>query len=396
MTENMHIHQAATKELAGWWPFFFLTCIAVCQFGVSSTLSASALGLLALYFVGVRGVISPSIIIYAFLVVLSYAAYSVLYEIRGEPARDLRILFVACLYLYLLTGPALRMSPSHNLVLFVVVILAGAGFFQLYSLNRGQILVVPSYMYAIKEDAALAYHGWQRSLEYGYEFNFRPSSFFSEPSYFGLILSSFFYWILNQRDFKYRSAIILILIAAVICSQSVLGVLSFVLIFAAKYMKWYMLAALFLALLAGLFIVSLIFDGSASAGGRASEILSFNDQSFLVRFYSPLNVVVDVWMTSPFGVPLSELPAVYATKGFYGFADESPFQNGFLNLFMMYGVLSPMILWLLMKPLRGLEEYLMLFIFLVQNGSFFSFDKLFLFVFFIQIVRGCSRFGGAK
>lgn len=367
-------------------------CLLFCQLGVSPLASAATLGLFLQIMITRSLRINYRILIFVAVSLSSYVIFVLVHQRGGEVLREIRILVLGVLYFYLLDGKSFYFGKSQYVSAFLLSLLALLCFAQFVGLKYGYSVVVPAYFFANNADPALAFNGLQLAMDGGYEFRYRPSVFYSEPSYYGLVITSLLYLILRS-ELRYQNFFIIVAVAGVLFSQTLLGLMGVLIVIFLRYekrIKLQFLVPIFAILM--IFMLLVVGEGAQLGGlwSRFYAVVSLDDVSTMIRFIQPLQVIGDVFISSPFGVPMSELYDLYLQKGFYGIYDSAPFHNGFLNMFMVYGILAPVILMLMFTALRDVEERVLLLIFMVQNGGFFSFDKIFLFTLIVLLSRAAT------
>lgn len=240
---------------------------------------------------------------------------------------------------------------------------------QTIGLQRGVFVSLPHDLYVINTNTLPTDLDLRHS-------RVRPSGPFGEPSYLAavatvLVLALSPLWPVSAL----ARGIILVLALATFLSLSMLGLVS-------------MSAALALILLRhgdrrqGLLFVTMLAVGAAGAalaGGEISErigaILRGEDFSFASRIAAPLLALPRVLGEAPFGIPIR----VFLDMGYLpgmDLANESFSHNAIFNTLINYGVIGMAMLAVLFLSARGGIPWAILFVLLMQNGAFWSFDKV--------------------
>jgi hypothetical protein len=202
----------------------------------------------------------------------------------------------------------------------------------------------------------------------------RPSSLYSEPSYFGLILLFLHVIILTYRDASTAKKMSIFILATGVLIQSGLAVLSNLVVviyfYSGKNLSQRVIAVSVTLLLIAIFAIGDVLPQ------RVGDILAGTDGSANIRLFEPFNVIGEVLTKWPFGFPLSGAASYYIHVNMIPEGQDTPFQNGLLNLIISFGWLSPFIL---VPYFRGatcnLARLFLLFA-IAQNGGPIEVDKL--------------------
>ncbi len=294
-----------------------------------------------------------------------------------------------CLYIMLTLFDMARMKhfnmsrkPLKIAVSLLIIFLFLSVALQSILLKQGVLLTAPPEYVIANADTLPG----EFELEHGGRI--RPSSTFGEPSYLGFIsLSLFVITLLLFEKLRLKSILLLLLFTTLIMAQTLSGLLSLVLILAihgAKFVSkkkiWKNIGVLSVVAL-GTFVLGYL--GYFSILERLFDIFDPElEYSGYIRLAAPLTVAIRVFENFfIFGVPLEELSHVM--KGMYLLAVMIPgstvTDNGFVNLFMNYGVTAVLIIWVIWKKIAS--PLLLAYVFLssIFNGAFLSFDKTIVF-----------------
>lgn len=207
--------------------------------------------------------------------------------------------------------------------------------------------------------------GSKNALYYGTKF--RPTSFYGEPSYTSWITISLALIILIRNEFtiKLKLFIVGISLLIILMSESLSGILAFLLIVSFWYAKLRNAKTSFflLSLLACMMVFTLLFYASAEFAGRISLILINQDTSSNIRFQEPFSVIREMFFQEKL-------------LGVNNFGSMQ-IDNAGLGLIIQYGILSVPLILLLLKFIKK-NGLLMLYILLALNfnGAFFRYDKV--------------------
>jgi hypothetical protein len=212
---------------------------------------------------------------------------------------------------------------------------------------------------------------------------YRPSLFYSEPSYFGLIVLSLFVVLISaSKSSRLLSVAVLLVVASALASGSgYLVVTASVMFFlyglthardGSGFGKWTMA----LALCVGVVGVILMF---VPLDPRLSGLLRARDLSASGRLVLPIRWVNATWMdVSPFGYPVEALYPKMVSSGLMPSVVGSPFDNGVLNILMYFGVAGVAVLAALRLRVGDWFAFAYLAAALMQNGAFGNWDKAFI------------------
>jgi hypothetical protein len=265
----------------------------------------------------------------------------------------------------------------HKILIYVSLLQLVLCLAQIASLSRGRYISLP---YALYGDRSSTLPG-SADLIYSY---IRPAGTFTEPSYLALVCVGLVICALSLEDRnKYRTIIITLNSATILLSQSKLGYFGLIsiLLIVMSSKSFRKQIRLF-----HYFLVTLL---AASAFTLLQILGDQTDNSYKNRFQIPFQILPEFIQDHPFGVPfyVRTLENVNINGSFIW---TDVVHNSFYNIIFSYGIISILIFFLIYfnfhrRPLLILFATLAL----MQNGSFFDFDKLVL----ISIVSILTRRG---
>jgi hypothetical protein len=243
---------------------------------------------------------------------------------------------------------------------------------QLAAINRGINLSLPETWYPRK--LIVASH-----LDFTYS-HIRPSATFTEPSYLGLIGFSLMCICFYFMRSSHSSRFLFYLNFLTICiSQSKSGIFFGLLLIAYHQIRYNDVKVFWFNKIEGrkIFIV-LIF---LLVTGIVFNILNFGtSSSFADRLFKPARLLSRFLYENPFGVPyynrlISDI-SISQNESWVALS-----HNGIFNILFDYGIIGSALIYLLILSVRKEIPYILLLLFLgVQNGGFFDFDKVALFM----------------
>ncbi|GAB3627444.1 hypothetical protein PTE30175_02134 [Pandoraea terrae] len=254
---------------------------------------------------------------------------------------------------------------------------------------NGIPIVAPSWWFVNNGDVSLADTWVTHAAEHGYQWTVRPSAGYSEPSYLGGVALFLHFLCLHTLRGRGRLAATVVAISTCAMAHTAFGILSNVLI--AVLFRWGRFRGMLLLMpAAGMLLVIALFVFAGEGSGRLALILSGSDTSTLIRVVQPLGVMFHVLTEAPFGMALTVAQTYFKQIGLIGPFDDAPFHSGVFNLVYQYGWMSAPLMVLLWRTAGGGLSAIFLFLLMSQNGAALDFDKLFMYVFAIQVAR-CAR-----
>jgi hypothetical protein len=306
-------------------------------------------------------------------------------------SRELRLGVDLVLLFWLLEG-----SPRHdvtkingNWALAMLAICAVFAAIQNVAGRKGIALYMPTSFFVNHDDNVLAASWVKLARDHGFAFEIRPSAFYSEPSYLGVMSLVMNFICLHTLSGRRRILASILALTACAAAQTMYGMVSNLLITMAFHhrridkMVLLSVAACALALVAmPLFAVE---------PGRLERILSGHDESTGLRVTQPLELVGYILAHHPFGVPLTAAKELFEQRGLIERWEDAPFHNGVLNLLYAYGWIGFAVVILLFVATGSPICALFMFLVMCQNGAELDFDKMFLMTFGIHIARGMTQ-----
>ncbi len=205
----------------------------------------------------------------------------------------------------------------------------------------------------------------------------RPSGTFGEPSYlaaFCVTLAAAIspLWSTSRK----AQVLFLVLVAVTYMSLSMLGVLAISVLLCLRLVQsdkhW---VIVFLVLLASGVSVLAIFSINSEILDRIGAIARGEDVSASSRIFIPLMSLPDILSVNPFGIPLR----IFSDMGFLpgvNVPNKSFTHNSIFNVVINYGFVGVCMLGFMFWSAKGFLLKFVLFVLLMQNGSFLAFDKV--------------------
>jgi hypothetical protein len=330
--------------------------------------------------------------------VVAAAGLSLLWCVALSPdepnwARELRLVVGLVVLFWALAGAPRHAAERFNGrwalgLLGALVIVAAA---QWVGSMRGIPLYVPKWFFVNSADWSLASSWVEHAREHGYDFSIRPSASFSEPSYLGGVSLVLHFICLHTLTGRARKVATVITFSICIVAQTYYGLLSNLLVLAVFYERR---APKLLVLSAGMLALCLCaLPLFAAEPSRLERIVSGDDVSTSLRVFQPFQLLGYVLVHAPFGVPITTASSVFLHANLIAPFEDSPFQNGLLNLLISCGWCGFPILVLLWRAAGGGICAVLAFLLMGQNGAPFDFDKIVMIIFAIQIARQAQASG---
>ncbi len=371
---------------------FLIICILFVQIGYSVFFSFGSLGFFIL-FLCVKKQMNRYITNVITVFFCGCIFLLILYSIRYGDSflfafRDMRISVIICCFI-LLINPKNRLKLQLNFNNIVFICTSTVFLFVLAQkiLSAYNIYyVMPDEYYAI-DDGVLASKWLKRSIEFGYDFSFRPSASYSEPSYLGFICCCLYYFEIHQPNTILTRITKIMLVTTVFVSASALGIGGILILMLVDNWRKYILPNLpFIILLIAICTVLFSLELNDS---RLALILKGSDESALTRFVKPFEIIFYNFTNGDIlGIPYSCCIKHYLKLRFYSTYDDPPFHNTLINLIINYGIIGFFLIYSFFFTLmRNIQEKFLFLIGLSQNGDFFIFGKVSIFLLFILVVR---------
>ena len=355
-----------------------IICFPFLQMGSSLFISCQGLLIATLIalFISQRTPFDRSIL-WLFIATTSFIiSFSIYPNIPFSIPREIRYLLGGSLVCWILAQPfkigekrQLLEQAAYYMALFLFICTS----LQHLLMMSGIYILIPNTWYVNYDDPALAMNWVEHAMNQGFATNLRSSTFYSEPSYLGL-LATILYYIQQSNHRRWLPLPFLIAFSTSAASGTGLGIASSLALSLFFLSRRH--AAVLLTLLAcAILVIITISSFDDLAGGRAEAIISGNDQSANVRIFYPLRIIAIFWSTSIVGIPLTGIEHVVGSNALFDINGENPFQNGILNFMYAFGLIAiPLLtMYFWRKPL------VFMFIFLViasQNGAIFELDKI--------------------
>lgn len=212
-------------------------------------------------------------------------------------------------------------------------------------------------------------------LTLGSEFRIRPSAFYSEPSYLGLVVCALTFAITHRREWQRTFVLpVALAILTVTFAQTASGMICLLAYLAIQFRRnlvryAHLVAVLFVP--AGIFLLSDVVDRILSIGDANAEFSGF------IRLVKPFENVKDVFSNGfVFGVPPAFVDRFISPTEF-GPEMGIGLDTGLVNLIIFFGIGGLGVVLLVWRTLSPLE-FLFFVVVGVNNGSLFGFDKAFI------------------
>lgn len=407
MTAPLAEQERETDRLGSLVAAIGLLLVPFIQFGVSYWLSVQgALFWLALIFVRKRPSHLQVLLFIAILLtmvasLLGHAYSDTLFYAFLRIARQ-----SVCLFLIVCAATSVSYRPGpfffERLLPAVIVTLSGLVVLQFvtHTFLGWTYLFVPSKFY-VQGFSTLADSWLQFGESHGVSVVVRPSATYAEPSYFGFVALGLTMLVFKGVYGRLQVALLALIFVALLCSKSASGVVLFVGLVLFAYRRHLSPVYLF----AGCLLVGLVLIG-------ADVFLDFHplerlvnitdttkERSGYIRLILPIKHVLLVLEQKPLGVPLSEFftftshrAGEYGGAGSYGPVSvlrgvTEGLDNGFLNLFITFGLGAFVIIGLICLIVR--DKLTLVFLLFVSqfNGDLLSPDKAAV----VALVLACHR-----
>lgn len=361
------------------------------QFGLNYHISFGSLGLILIWFITKESISSLNVKTPLKLVPMLLLSYLWVLIRYGYDEKILSIfpLTISVFFLFYLLRRNLYISPpSSALLTFLTVFLCVIAGYQLFFDKSFQI---PPTYYAMGENLASA--DSMNVYEF-YAYSLRANSIYSEPSYLGMILCCL-YVLIFYSDALYKGPLLLLIFLTLILTGSGIGTVGLGILTLTMYadlstrMKFYYSTAVLFGFLLIVFLASgVLGQYDFALFDRVSDFSRQGDTTFEIRFINPFilifeNVVNFDW----FGVPSNFYDHFYYTN-LYDNMEYFPGHNGILGLFIQFGVLGFIVLYLVFRQLLSPVEFALFFIIGSQNGALLTYEKAFSILFVLAVLRG--------
>lgn len=233
----------------------------------------------------------------------------------------------------------------------------------------------------------------EKGFVLGRDIQIRPTAFYSEPSYLGMVLLVLIYALTCGREWKARFIVpIALALATTVMAATASGTLSIAIFLVVNFRReifkrW--MATLLIALPVGIYLLwGPLERVMLGIDGGSDEISGY------IRLVKPFQNIVEVFQAGyVFGVPFHFAETILKPSEFgegVGSSGGIGLDTGILNLLIFNGIGGLVVFGILAWLLRPIE---LLFVVLmgVSNGVVFGYDKGFLIALAIAYVRARER-----
>jgi len=372
------------------YPFFLL--LPFMQMGISYYLSVQTLLLAYLvYHLSLKDFLQQSVALYllflamvvpAFLYTVGNQFHVILWGFR---------LFVCVMILMAVFVNRSRVKVSvpdiEKNILRFITLLCLFSFVQFVGIKVGHPLSLPSGLFVAN---AGTMEGFEKAASFGLFSLLRPSACYGEPSYLSFIVTTLLFMALSVLQNK-RSIAIVIALSLLTCafSQSLSGIMALMILLFVYYSKGN-IQLFSLVLVAGFVLttVLLIFSDQLWFMQRLLNIGS--GESSMIRLIYPFALISYTFDHYVFGMSQDILQQEFP-------AGALGTDNGFLNMFINFGISGVLIWGVLLFRLRS-NFLAMIYIVLCSmfNGSFLAFDKIAVIGFCFLIINAAVQHNAHK
>lgn len=377
-----------------------MLCFYFQQLGLSYHISFATLGLLVLFLLEHKN-ISYNNTINAFAVAASIIILLIinLAEIgySSEYLRIIRVSFCAFILFLLINRTNYLPLPNNKLFFSLIVGLLAIVFYQILI---DPSLQIPSIYFSGLENLGDLENSINPiNLINLPTYTLRTNGIFSEPSYLGMMLSCIYLFLLNSNNYLKRNTkyiLIILIIIAILISGSGIGIFSLIIISIYylrinKFKNFIPIVIILFLLFIFIKTIQSSVDISFSLLERFVDSGSEFDHSSEVRFFNPFLLIADnLYHGKLFGVLLNNYD-YYLRTGLYLSEEDFPMHNGVINLIIMYGFFGIWYILKLAKNLNSTDEYIIVLTIGMQNGSFFSYEKVFLIIYVVYTLRSFKK-----
>jgi hypothetical protein len=227
--------------------------------------------------------------------------------------------------------------------------------------------------------------GDEKGLTLGEEFSIRPAATYAEPSYVGFITMAVcvIYSSINKHDLKTNVLYIISFSTLIICGTTSGAILLMIYIL---YKYWDELNKNPIAII--FFVCGAVAIFLFADGARIFDILDADKEaSGFVRLVKP---ILNMWKMFSDGYIFGVPPYVankYFEASYGGVLIGKGLDNGLLNLVLYYGILAPVILFILIQTVTR-NTFVLILLTSTINGTPFGYDKSIVYFFVEYLIIG--------
>jgi hypothetical protein len=232
--------------------------------------------------------------------------------------------------------------------------------------------LIPNEFFAI-DAGTVAEDKSDLALAGGWESIFRPSAFYTEPSYLGFICLCLYVSVHRTKAIKNNCIAFALLLLLCLVAETASGTIILCIIFLCVNARAFVfnrrLYPVFAMLCAAVTYLSWPYISRL-----ISSTDSVSEFSGYIRLVVPMHCVSAIFLHAPLGVPLADLP-VFLRKWLPAEALVAQVDNGLLDLFIFHGVFGFIIVTCLIVMIRNWVLTLFILFCSLNNGDFFGYDK---------------------
>lgn len=370
----------------------FFACVLFVQIGLIPIVSFAVLGLiLLLTHTVVKGKdIASASLFFLLSMESTLQAYLSLSELSYDLNFSQVRLIVVFTLIYFIIGLRLEFElpidkvKKYNFRLLLILV-CGA-IIQVLLKKIGIYTYIPDFLLAMKETGTTLNADQIEFLKNIDLLQYRVSMFYSEASYYGLIIASLLvigFLVETSNDSKFK--LFLIGIVGVAVAETFYGMLAIVVLYIVDFAPYIrrQFANISKVKKGLFFVVVVIFVMAIFASfffqERLGRLILLDDESGTTRLISPFTILSSTWSNlSYFGYPVFEIYEKLNSNSLIQYYEDPPLHNGLINLFINNGIVAFLLLVLIFKRVKS--KFLMIFICLVfmQNGAYGNWDKAYL------------------
>ena len=296
------------------------------------------------------------------------------------------LLFIVLVSIVRQVRGRILVTDIRKTTVLVLIVTAGLALLILlqFTLNKFGIFIgLPKTYFANNGDTATTLDDVRFALTY--HGVIRPAGTFGEPSYCAFVLVSivlmYFRYLYGPDRYlrKMSTLIITLAILSGLILQSLLFVVSIVLLFAVSYLRYFEFRRVLLPslVLGGIAFIAVAFGWTSAVSERVDAIATNqSDSSTVGRVIAPALVTIPFLFDHPFGVPHSVQEDVMTP-----YAAEFGLQGGEIladvfSLFFTFGIIAVPLLWLLLGSASDATFKLYILLAISQDGVIFGIDKV--------------------
>lgn len=223
----------------------------------------------------------------------------------------------------------------------------------------------------------------------------RTNGIFSEPSYLGMVLCCIFSLIINSNNTDKFIKILqsILLIFTLIISGSGLGLAGLILLSIDYLLRMKLKKTILFFIMLSIILITIIsiLDSSTnltfSILERILTVKTDGDASGETRFLHPFNLIYYNFYNGRIFGSLFDNYQFFLNTNLYTDPSDFPMHNGILNLIILFGIFGIWYIFKIIYKLNSSTEIILFLIVGMQNGNFFSYEKVFALVYILFTLR---------